>query len=359
MIVKDFSIRGRTISDQTSPYVIAEISANHHGDLAKAKSLIMEAARAGADAVKMQTYSPDTMTLDCSSSDFQISNGPWAGYSLYELYREAHTPFDWHGELFRFASKNDITLFSTPFDETAVELLEGVDCPAYKIASFELTDLPLLQTVCETGKPIFMSTGMGSVDEIEEAVDIVRSNGNDLLLFHCISSYPARPDQACLGNIRILREKFSVPIGLSDHTVTNQIATASIALGAVAIEKHFKLSDTDVGPDSAFSLTPRDFVELKTHCDDVWQACRNCEFSRSSDESQNRQFRRSLYFVRDLKKGHVVTANDIRRVRPGFGLAPKHFQSILGLELQADVTFGQPVSTDHFRELGSDDDWGY
>ena len=342
-------INNRKIGESFYPSIIAELSANHGGSIERAKQSILAAKKAGVDAVKIQSYTPDTMTIDCDKEDFQIKEGLWKGTSLYNLYREAFTPFEWHKELFEYAAKIEITLFSTPFDESAVDLLEALDTPAYKIASFELTDLPLIEYIAKRNKPILISTGMGSLDEIEEAITTIKSCGNEqILMFHCISSYPAPTDQSHLFNIQLLASKFKVEVGLSDHTTSGIASAVSIGLGAVAIEKHFKLDDDDCGPDASFSLLPAQLKELVEDSKQAWLAVGSKNFARSQVEESNTIFRRSLYFVKDLCQGEVVTESDIRRIRPGYGLPPKFFKEIVGKKLIKSVERGDSVQWDCF-----------
>ena len=344
-----FAIKGREIGLKFEPYIIAELSANHGGSITRAKASIKSAKIAGADAVKIQSYTPDTMTIDSGKADFQITSGLWKGYSLYDLYKEAYTPFEWHRELFEYASEVGVCLFSTPFDESAVDLLESVNTPAYKIASFELTDLPLIKYVATKNKPILMSTGMGSIEEIGESVEVIRSAGNDqILLFHCISSYPAPTEQSHLSNLRLLAREFDVEVGLSDHTVSNIASTVSIGLGAVAIEKHFKYDEQECGPDSSFSILPNQLADLVRNCREAWLAIGSEDFSRPEVESANRQYRRSLYFVNNLSEGMIVKKSDIRRIRPGYGMAPKHYDELIGRPLAKNVERGDPVKLDCF-----------
>jgi len=339
-----FSIKDKKISTEFPPYIIAELSANHNGSLEKAKKSILAAKNAGADAIKIQTYTPWTMTINCKKEDFIVKDGLWKGYSLFELYNEAHTPYEWHSELFSYAKNNDITIFSSPFDETAVDLLEDLNTPAYKIASFELCDLPLIKYIAKKGKPILMSTGMANIEEISEAVSTARNSGcKDILLFHCISSYPAPLEETNLKNILILKEKFQVEVGLSDHTIGNTAAVASIALGASAIEKHFTLNREDKGPDSSFSIEPEELKDLKQITSKTWKAIGKENFERSKKEKENKIFRRSLYFVKSIKKGNSITKDCIKRIRPGFGLAPKYELEVIGKKVKKDIEIGEPV----------------
>ena len=286
-----FTIDKKKISETEKPYIIAELSANHYGSLDRAKLSIKIAKECGVDAVKIQTYNADTMTIDCDKDDFIVKGGLWNGYKLYNLYDEAQTPFEWHSELYRYAKVIGITLFSTPFDESAVDLLETLNTPAFKIASFELTDLPLISYVAKKGKPILMSTGMATENEISEALETARSGGcNSLLLFHCISSYPAPIEQANLKQILNLKKTFGVSIGLSDHTIGNTTAIASIALGACAIEKHFTISPQETGPDSEFSVEPNKLAELVKDTKNAWEALGNSGFDRPKAELGNKIF---------------------------------------------------------------------
>lgn len=341
------NISNRLISKSFSPYVIAELSANHNGNIEKAFQLINAAKKHGADAVKIQTYSPDTMTIDSNKEDFKIKSGLWKDYKLYDLYKDAHTPFEWHKDLFSYANKIGITLFSSPFDETAVDLLEDLGAPAYKVASFEICDIPLISYIARTKKPILMSTGMASLNEIEEAVITAKNYGSkDILLFHCVSAYPAPIKEANLKNLVFLKEKFNLEVGLSDHTIGNTAAIASVALGASAIEKHFTLDRSEKGPDSEFSVEPKELLELKEITHQTWLATKDSFFKRSKTELENKVFRRSLYFVKDLKKGSIIQKNDIKRIRPGFGLEPKHQEKVIGKTLNKDVERGDSVSWD-------------
>jgi N-acetylneuraminate synthase len=346
-----FSINGRTIGPGHPPYIVAELSANHNGSLERALATIDAAKRCGADAIKLQTYTADTLTIDCDRPDFMIKGGLWDGYKLYDLYKWAQTPFEWHQEMFSHARKRGITVFSTPFDESAVDLLESLDAPAYKIASFEVVDLPLIRYVAGTRKPMLVSTGMASEQEIDEAVSTARAAGcKDLLLLHCISSYPAPIEQANLKQIPELARRFGVISGLSDHTLGTTAAVVAVAFGACAIEKHFTLSRADKGPDSEFSLEPADLTRLCAESRDAWLALGREGYERKASEQGNKMFRRSIYFVRDLPAAAVIGPTDIRRIRPGLGLAPKHFDEIVGRRLKVAVTRGTATSWDLFDE---------
>lgn len=347
---KIISIDGRKIGEGLSPYIVAELSANHNGKLQRALDSISAAKQAGADAVKIQTYTADTITIDCSLPDFQITEGPWKGYRLYDLYKQAETPYEWHAPIFSHAKKVGITCFSTPFDETAVDLLEGLGAPAYKVASFEAIDLPLIKYIASTKKPMIISTGMANLEEIEEAVQAARDGGcSELVLLHCISSYPAPVEQSNILTVPDLKKRFGVEVGLSDHSMGNVSAMTAVALGACFVEKHFMLDKNEDGPDSAFSITPG---ELEILCRDLRQAWRSlgaAGYDRKEGEVQNVKFRRSLYFVKDMKKGELITKECIRRIRPGFGLAPKHEDRVLNKTLNENVTRGMPVRDGLFR----------
>ncbi|MXR32812.1 MULTISPECIES: pseudaminic acid synthase [unclassified Pseudomonas] len=346
-----FVIDGRKIGHNEPPYIIAELSANHNGNLERALETIDAAQRCGAHAIKLQTYSADTMTIDCDRPEFMIKGGLWDGYKLHDLYKWAQTPFEWHPVIFEHARKRGITIFSTPFDESAVDLLESLNAPAYKIASFEVTDLPLIRYVAATGKPIIMSTGMANEREIEEAVEAARSAGaRDLVLLHCISSYPAPMNQANLRQMAELERRFETIPGLSDHTMGTTASVAAVALGACLIEKHFTLSRADKGPDSEFSLEPEELKRLCSDAYDAWSALGKTGYQRQQAEEGNKIFRRSVYFVNDVAAGAPVSASDIRRIRPGLGLAPKYFDDIVGKKLKVAVSRGTPTSWDLFDE---------
>lgn len=343
------SINGRQIGPDQPPYIIAELSANHNGSLERALDTIDAAQRCGADAIKLQTYTADTMTIDCDRQDFMIRGGLWNGYKLYDLYKWAQTPFEWHQAIFEHARKRGITVFSTPFDEATLDLLESLNAPAYKIASFEVVDLLLIRHAASTGKPMIMSTGMASEAEIEEAVATARDAGcKDLVLLHCISSYPAPMDQANLRQMPELARRFSAVSGLSDHTLGTTASVAAVALGACLIEKHFTLSRADKGPDSEFSIEPDELARLCRDTRDAWSALGRAGYDRQKAEAGSKVFRRSIYFVRDLPAGTIVGPSDIRRIRPGMGLPPKHFDSLIGRRLKTAVTRGTATDWDLF-----------
>ncbi len=339
------NINNRIISNKNYPYIIAELSANHNGSIERAFNSIKAAKEAGADAVKIQTYTADTMTIKSDRKEFQIKGGLWDGFDLYSLYKLAETPYDWHKPLFDYAQEIGITIFSSPFDETAVDLLENLNTPAYKLASFEITDLPLVKYIAQTNKPMIISTGMANIEEISTVVDVAKENGcRDLVLLHCISSYPAPPEQSNLRTIPDLKERFGVLSGLSDHTIGTTVALSSVALGACVIEKHFTLSRNDKGPDSEFSLEPH---ELKELCDDTKVAYLSlgaASYELKDAEKSNLNFRRSLYVVKDIKKGEMFTKENFRSIRPAFGLPPEHYQKVMGSIAAKDIESGSPLT---------------
>jgi pseudaminic acid synthase len=340
-----FEVDGRVLGGAQLPFIIAEVSGNHNGDIARALALIEAAAAAGADAIKLQTYTPDTITIDHSGPGFVIEGGPWNGRSLYDLYREAHTPWAWHETLFAKGKELDVTVFSTPFDETAVDFLETLRAPAYKIASFELGHLPLLRKVAATGKPVIMSTGMASPDEIAEAVKTLGAGGcRQLMLLHCISGYPTPPAEANLRTISHLARTFELPVGLSDHTLDNAVAIAAVAVGAVAIEKHFTLRRADGGPDAGFSLEPAEFANLVASVRTAWQALGKVSYAHEPSEQGNLMFRRSIYAVRDIAAGETITSYNVRIIRPGLGLAPRHIDELIGRRARGAIARGTPMT---------------
>lgn len=345
------TIDGVNIGPEYPPYVVAELSANHNGSLERALRSIDEAKYRGASAIKLQTYTAETMTIDSDRPEFQIKGGPWDGYKLYDLYKWAQTPFEWHKAMFDHARKIGITIFSTPFDETAVDLLQELNTPAYKIASFEVTDLPLIEYVAKIGKPMIMSTGMASEQEIIEAVDTARSAGcKELVLLHCISSYPAPIEQANLAQIKELGQRFDAVPGLSDHTLGTTASIAAVALGACFVEKHFILNRNDGGADSGFSIEPAELENLCKDTLDAWAAIGKVGYARQQSEEASRIFRRSVYFMRDMQAGETVKKEDIRRIRPGVGIEPKHFNKLIGKQLKVDVARGTPTSWEQFYE---------
>lgn len=343
------TINGRHIGHSFPPYMIAELSANHNGKLELAMAIIAEAKKAGADAVKLQTYRPDTITLDCDDEAFQIRGGLWDGRTLYELYAEAHTPWEWHKPLFEHARQVGITIFSSPFDNTAIDLLEDLNAPAYKIASFEAVDHALIRYAASTGKPMIISTGMANEEEIAEAIDAARGGGcRELAILHCVSGYPAPAQEYNLRTIPDMISRFGCVTGLSDHTLDNTTAIASVVLGASIIEKHFTLDRSGGGPDDSFSLEPPEMEALCRDSKTAWEALGRVDYGRKSSEIGNVKFRRSLYFVTDMKAGETITSDHVRSVRPGFGLPPKMLENVIGKTANRDIRKNTPVTTDAF-----------
>jgi N-acetylneuraminate synthase len=348
---KKIFIENKEISSSMPPYIIGEVSANHNGDIQNVYKLIDVAKSCGASAVKIQTYTADTMTVDSSKEEFMVRGGLWDGRNLYDLYKEATLPWDWHKDIFDYAKKKQITIFSTPFDFTAVDLLENLNTPAYKIASFEATDLPLIKYVASTKKPMIISTGMTSVDEIEEAVDVARQNGcDDLILLHCVSSYPALSENYNLRTIEDMKIRFKdVVVGLSDHTIDNTTAIASVALGARVIEKHITLNRNGGGPDDSFSLEPSDLMELCEKSLTAWKSLGNADYKRSKDEIESKKFRRSIYFMKNMKAGETIKEEDIRIIRPGFGIEPKYLNEVIGKTLKLDALKYDPLKWEYIK----------
>lgn len=344
-MAKDFEINGRPVGPAHPPYVVAEMSGNHNGEIGRALTLIDAAKAAGADAVKIQTYRADTITIDHDGPEFMIRSGLWEGRRLFELYEEAHTPWEWHEELFDHARKTGITLFSAPFDPTAVELLWDLDCPAYKIASPEIVDLDLIERCARTGKPLIISTGMASFEEIEEAVATARSAGaREILVLHCISGYPTPADQANLATIPDLATRLDVAIGLSDHTMDTVVAEAAVAMGAVLVEKHFTLRRADGGVDSTFSLEPEELDQLVRNLRTVFEARGMPNYRPTDAERETLAMRRSLYVVADVAAGSALTRENIRSIRPANGLAPRYLRQVLGRTATRDLKRGEPLA---------------
>ena len=342
-------IFNRDIGAHVRPYLIAEMSGNHNQSLNRALAIVDAAAGAGADAIKLQTYTADTMTLDVRAPGFVIDDPSslWAGRQLYELYKEAYTPWDWHAPIMERAKSHGLHCFSTPFDETAVDFLESLDVPAYKIASFENTDLPLIRRVAATGKPMIISTGMASVGEIDEAVRTAREAGCDeIVLLKCTSTYPASPVNTNIATIPNMRATTGCQIGLSDHTMGFGVAAAAVALGATVLEKHFTLRRADGGVDSAFSMEPEEFAVLRTETERAWQSIGQVTYGGTVAEAESRTFRRSLYIAVDVRAGTVLDRKNLRIIRPGFGLAPKFYDIVLGKRVNRDLPAGTPLQWD-------------
>ena len=344
--IREIEIAGRKVGVGHPPYMVCELSANHNGSLERALQLIEAAAATGADAIKIQTYTPDTITIDSEDAQFKIKGGLWDGYTLYELYAQAFTPYEWHPTLFAKARDVGVTLFSTPFDEAAVDLLAVLNAPAYKIASFEATDVALITRAAATGKPIIISTGTSRPEDIEETVATVRRAGNNaIVLLHCVSAYPAQP---CNSNLRTIQHlaRHGTLVGLSDHTLGTAVAVSAVALGACVIEKHFTLLRADGGPDAAFSLEPSEFAALVRDCKTAWEALGEVREGYQSAAEPNLVFRRSLYVVRDIAPGSELTMENVRSIRPGHGLAPKYLPEILGRHARRAIARGTPLSWD-------------
>ncbi|MDP2759425.1 MAG: pseudaminic acid synthase [Sideroxyarcus sp.] len=345
----EINISGRAIGRTHPPFVIAEMSGNHNQSLERALEIVEAAAKAGAHALKIQTYTPDTMTIDLDEREFHISdpNSLWSGTSLYKLYGEAYTPWEWHKPIFDRARELGIIPFSTPFDDTAVDFLESLDAPCYKIASFENTDLPLIRRVAATGKPLIISTGMATVAELDETVRAAREAGcKDLILLKCTSTYPATAENTNILTIPHLRELFGCEVGLSDHTMGVGVSVASVALGATVIEKHFTLNRADGGVDSAFSMEPAEMTQLVVESERAWQALGQISYGATDAEKKSIQFRRSLYIVKELKAGDLLTAENVRAIRPGLGLPTKYMDVVMGKAVNRNVKFGTALSWD-------------
>jgi len=345
-------INGREIGVNFPPYIIAEMSANHNGNINNAYKIIDMAKTSGADAVKLQTYHPDTITINMKTPEFMIEGGLWDGQSLYELYEDAHMPWEWHKPLFDYAKKVGITIFSSPFDNTAVDLLEDLNTPAYKIASFEAVDIPLIKYVAQTGKPMIISTGMADFEEIQEAIESAREGGcKELAILHCVSGYPAPSKDYNLRTIVDMQKKFNLVTGLSDHTIDNITAITSAALGVSIIEKHVTLDRNSGGPDDSFSLEPEELKQLCTGVKAAWDSLGGINYGRKSSERGNVKFRRSLYFIKDVQKGEAITKEHVKSIRPGFGAHPKYISQVLGVIAEVDIAKGTPVIFENNRLL--------
>lgn len=342
-------IGNRLIGPDHPPFVVAEMSGNHNQSLERALEIVEAAAKAGAHGLKLQTYTPDTMTLDLDEGDFHISdpNSLWAGTSLYKLYGEAHTPWEWHEPIFKRCRELGLEVFSTPFDETAVDFLEALNVPCYKIASFENTDLPLIRKVVATGKPVIISTGMASIAELDETVRAARLAGcKELILLKCTSTYPATPENTNVRTVPHLRDLFNVQVGLSDHTMGVGASVSAVALGAVMIEKHFTLARADGGVDSTFSLEPEEMRQLVIETERAWQSLGRISYGASEAEKKSMVFRRSVYVVKDMQAGEAFSAENVRAIRPGFGLPPKYLETVMGKHARTALKRGTALSWD-------------
>jgi pseudaminic acid synthase len=345
MTTHEIAVGDRMIGPGHEPFVIAEMSGNHGGDLERALDIVRAAGQAGAHALKIQTYTADTITIESDRPEFRIEGGLWDGRTLHDLYQEAQTPYEWHPALFERARRAGVILFSTPFDETAVDLLAGLDAPVFKIASFEAVDLPLIRYAASKGRPLIISTGMANLDEMAAARDAALSAGAPgVALLHCVSSYPAPMDDANVRTVPDMADRFGCPIGLSDHTPGSAASVAAVALGACIIEKHFTLARADGGPDAAFSLEPAEFSGLVRDCKAAWSALGRAQYDLLGSERGNLQFRRSLYVVADVPAGRALTKADVRSIRPGLGLAPQHLDAVIGKRAARDLMRGEPLA---------------
>lgn len=334
-----------------STYIIAEMSANHAGSFERAKEIIYAAKASGADCIKLQTYTPDTITMNCDNKYFHINNGTWEGENLYHLYEKAYTPWEWQADLKAEAEKIGIDFLSTPFDKTAVDFLEDLNVQAYKIASFELVDIPLIDYVASKGKPIIMSTGMGSLEEIKEAVATVKKYHTQITLLKCSSAYPAISDEMNLATMTDMRKRFGCPVGLSDHSMGSLGAVAAVAMGASVIEKHFCLSRSIENPDSSFSMEPQEFANLVRDIRLVEKAKGSISYGPTEQEKDNLNFRKSIFVSKDIKKGEKITEDNIRIIRPAYGLSPKYYYELLGKEAKEDLYFGNPLRLNEVEEI--------
>ena len=355
MNLKSIQIANRQIGNNHAPFIIAEMSGNHNQSLDRALEIVEAAAKSGAHALKLQTYTADTMTLDIDVGDFFIDDPKslWNGSSLYNLYEKAHTPWDWHKPIFDRCKELGLICFSTPFDETSVDFLESLDVPCYKIASFENTDIPLIRNVASTGKPMIISTGMATIAELDETVQAAREAGcKDLILLKCTSTYPASPENTNIITIPHMSDLFQCQVGLSDHTIGTGVAVASISLGATVVEKHFTLNRSDGGVDSTFSMEPAEMQSLVAESERAWQALGNVTYGPSAKEKASMVFRRSLYISEDMDKGDIFTKENLRVIRPGYGLPPKYYELILGRKIEKKAKKGTPVDWDLFFSNG-------
>lgn len=342
-----FEIAGRPVGQGYPCYVVAELSGNHNQSFERAVEIVHAAKRAGADAIKLQTYTADTLTIDADGKWFQVTAGPWAGRTLHDLYAEAFTPWEWHAGLQRVAADLGLHFFSTPFDPTAVEFLEQLGVPAYKVASFEIVDLPLLRRIAATGKPVIMSTGMASLGEIQDALDTLRTHGaGPVALLKCTSAYPAPPEEMNLRTIPHLADAFDVVAGLSDHTLDSAVAIGAVALGAAIIEKHLTIQRHDGGPDAAFSMEPEEFACMVRAVRVIERALGRVSYSRTQTEEGNVNFRRSLFVVQDVRRGELFTSANVRSIRPGHGLPPRHLDDVIGRRAERDILRGTPLAWD-------------
>lgn len=341
---KEIKIGKYTVSDENPVYIIAEMSANHNMDLERAKRIIDAAADAGANAVKIQTYTPDTITIDCNTDIFKARGKLWEGMTLYELYQKAYTPWEWQNELKLYTEKAGLDFFSSPFDLTAVDFLEGLEVPAYKVASFEINDIPLIRKIAQTGKPVIISTGIAYMEDIERAIRVCKQEGNDkIILLKCVSSYPAPFEQMNLRVIPNMEQTFGCPVGLSDHSLGDETAIASVALGAKVIEKHLTLRRSDGGADSAFSMESEEFAEMVRKIRNIEKALGRVTYELTEKQIENRSGSRSLFAVKDIRQGEKFSEKNVKSIRPGFGMHTRYYEDILGKEAKCDIKKGTPM----------------
>jgi len=345
--LRKIKILNRLIDDGNPCFIVAEMSGNHNQDFERAKKIVKTACECGVDAIKLQTYTPDTLTINCSNKWFRVNVNPWKGKNLYELYKQSYTPWQWQPELKKIAESYGVILFSTAYDETSVDFLEKMDIAAYKIASFEVTDIELLKKIARTKKPVIISRGMASLEELESAISTLRENGaSQISILHCVSSYPAKPEEMNLATIPDIKKRFKVVAGLSDHTLGTSVAVAAVALGASIIEKHFTLRRADGGPDASFSLEPKELRELVKSVREVEKAIGKVQYGSGKKESKNIVFRRSLFVVKDIKQGEKFTKENVRCIRPGYGLSPILMSKILKKRAKKNIKQGTPLSWD-------------
>ncbi len=350
MFKKSIKLGNFTINENSKPLLVAEISANHNGNIETALKTIKEAKKNGADLIKIQTYTPDTMTINSNKKDFLIDKGLWKGNTLYSLYKQAYTPFEWHDKIFEYCKKIGILCFSTPFDETAVDLLKKFQPPAVKIASFEMNDFSLIKYSSKLKKPLVISTGMASLNEVKDLINFLKRNKiYNCILLHCVSGYPAKSSEYNLRNISFIKNKYNISVGLSDHSIDDLVSISSIALGAKLIEKHFILDRKMGGPDSSFSIEPKELSDLRKNIDRAWESTSKIDFKLKSSEKNSIKFRRSIYAVKKIEKNEKFSEENIRRIRPGYGISPKFFSKIIGKRALKSISKGSPIKLSHFK----------
>lgn len=349
---RNILIGNKIIGEGKPTYIIAEMSANHLQDYDRAKRIIAAAKKAGADAVKLQSYKPDTITIDCHGDEFMATKGSfWEGQNLYELYQNAYMPWEWHEGLFRYAEEIGITIFSSPFDFTSIDLLEKLKSPAYKIASYEIMDIPLIRKVAQTGKPIILSTGIADISDIHLAIETIKKEGNEnIILLKCVSEYPTPYPDLNLRTIPNMDQTFECVVGLSDHSMGDSVDVAAVALGAKVIEKHMTLSRADGGPDSAFSMEPEEFKEMVTNVRNIEAALGRCTYSLSEKQKRGKRNSRSLYVIKDIKSGEIITENNVKSIRPGYGIKPYFYDRVLGMRAKQDINKGTALKWEYIEQ---------